>query len=154
MRPNHPFALRSIHSSKNPIVIGFTYLTIRQNVATVLLHRGRLSFQQIVRYTRIKPRTVRTAILVLVQQNILWHAQTEDEGEVLEFNTMECLMRLRFGRYIWLAEHLFGTTVRVLAYPRRKTRLRMPTAGLGYCTTYTRSWQTSPTRYRFTTIDL
>ncbi|KIM57099.1 hypothetical protein SCLCIDRAFT_1219780 [Scleroderma citrinum Foug A] len=80
------------------------------NVATVLLHRGRLSFQQIVRYTRIKPRTVRTAILVLVQQNILWHAQTEDEGEVLEFNTMECLMRLRFGRYIWLAEHLFGTT--------------------------------------------
>ncbi|KAL4065333.1 RNA polymerase III subunit RPC82-domain-containing protein [Scleroderma yunnanense] len=80
------------------------------NVATALLHRGRLSFLQLVRYTRMKPRTVRTAILVLVQHNILWHSQTDDEGEVLEFNIVECLMRLRFGRYVWLAEHLFGNT--------------------------------------------
>ncbi|KAG6333528.1 hypothetical protein ID866_5564 [Astraeus odoratus] len=56
----------------------------------------------------MKPRTLRAAILVLVQHNILWHAQTEDEGEILEFNTAECLMRLRFGRYVWLADNVFG----------------------------------------------
>ncbi|KAI6036870.1 hypothetical protein BKA83DRAFT_4168435 [Pisolithus microcarpus] len=68
------------------------------NVATVLLHRGRLSFPQLLRYTRLKPRTVRAAVLVLVQYNLLWHAQTDEEGDVLEFNTTECLKRLRFGR--------------------------------------------------------
>lgn len=36
---------------------------------------------------------------------------TEDEGEVLEVNTEECLTRLRFGRYVWQAEQLFGVEV-------------------------------------------
>ncbi|KAI6110056.1 RNA polymerase III subunit RPC82-domain-containing protein [Pisolithus sp. B1] len=78
------------------------------NVATVLLHRGRLSFPQLLRYTRLKPRTVRAAVLVLVQHNLLWHAQTDEEGDVLEFNTTECLKRLRFGRYVWVVENMFG----------------------------------------------
>lgn len=50
---------------------------------------------------------------MLVQHNILWHAQSETEGEVLEVNPEECLMRLRYGRYVWLAEQLFGKAVRV-----------------------------------------
>jgi DNA-directed RNA polymerase III subunit RPC3 len=59
----------------------------------------------------LKARTVRAAILVLVQQNILWHDHTEEEGEVLEFNIDECLFRLRFGRFVWQAEELFGKAV-------------------------------------------
>ncbi|KAG1749093.1 RNA polymerase III subunit RPC82-domain-containing protein [Suillus paluster] len=78
------------------------------NVASALLTRGRLSLVQLIRYTRMKPRIVRAAILVLVQQNILWHSKTEEEGDMLEFNTLECLMRLRFGRFVWQAEQLFG----------------------------------------------
>ncbi|KAG2348555.1 hypothetical protein BDR05DRAFT_957192 [Suillus weaverae] len=78
------------------------------NVASALLTRGRLSLSQLIRYTMMKPRTVRAAIVVLVQQNILWHSNTEEEGEMLEFNTLECLMRLRFGRFVWQAEQLFG----------------------------------------------
>lgn len=78
------------------------------NVASALLTRGRLSLSQLVRYTTMKPRTVRAAILVLVQHNILWHSNTEEEGEMLEFHTQECLMRLRFGRFVWQAEQLFG----------------------------------------------
>ncbi|KAI0282164.1 hypothetical protein BGY98DRAFT_956058 [Russula aff. rugulosa BPL654] len=78
-------------------------------VASTLLTRGRLSFPQLVRYSQLKPRTVRAAILVLVQHNILWHATSEDEGEVFEVNIDECLTRLRFGRYVWLAEQRFGT---------------------------------------------
>ncbi|KAG1730606.1 RNA polymerase III subunit RPC82-domain-containing protein [Suillus lakei] len=78
------------------------------NVASALLTRGRLSLAQLIRYTMMKPRTVRAAILVLVQQNILWHSNTEEEGDMLEFNTLECLMRLRFGRFVWQTEQLFG----------------------------------------------
>ncbi|KAH9951267.1 RNA polymerase III subunit RPC82-domain-containing protein [Amylocystis lapponica] len=77
-------------------------------VASVLLTRGRLPLLQLIRFSGLKPRIVRGAILVLVQHNILWHAQSDDDGEVLEINTEECLMRLRFGRYVWQAEQLYG----------------------------------------------
>ena len=65
-----------------------------------------------MRYSQLKARTVRAAILVLVQHNILWHATSEDAGEVFEVNSDECLTRLRFGRYVWLAEQHSGTPVR------------------------------------------
>ncbi|KAI0781107.1 RNA polymerase III subunit RPC82-domain-containing protein [Trametes elegans] len=77
-------------------------------VASVLLTHGRLGLPQLLRFTKLKPRTVRAAILVLVQHNLLWHAQSEEEGEVFEVNIDECLMRLRYGRYVWLAEQLYG----------------------------------------------
>ena len=83
-----------------------------QSVACVLLTRGRLPIGQIIRFTQLKPRTVRAAIIILVQHNLLWHAQSDDEGAVFEMNTEECRMRLRYGRYVWLAEQLFGKAVR------------------------------------------
>lgn len=64
----------------------------------------------------MKPRTVRAAILILVQHNLLWHSQSEEEGEVFEINIDECLMRLRYGRYVWLAEQLYGKSVRGYAF--------------------------------------
>ncbi|KAJ6547130.1 RNA polymerase III subunit RPC82-domain-containing protein [Mycena capillaripes] len=78
------------------------------NVASVLLTRGRLTLPQVVRFTALRPRTVRASVLVLVQHNVLWHAQSEDEGEVFEVNIEECLLRLRFGRFVWQAGQLFG----------------------------------------------
>ncbi|KAJ7929293.1 hypothetical protein B0H13DRAFT_2228569 [Mycena leptocephala] len=78
------------------------------NVASVLLTRGRLTLPQVVRFTSLRPRTVRASVLVLVQHNVLWHAQSEDEGEVLEVNIEECLLRLRFGRFVWQTGELFG----------------------------------------------
>ncbi|TFK83941.1 hypothetical protein K466DRAFT_497507 [Polyporus arcularius HHB13444] len=77
-------------------------------IASVTLTHGRLGFAQLVRFSKQKPRTVRAAILVLVQHNLLWHAQSDDEGEVFEMNVDECLLRLRYGRYVWLAEQLYG----------------------------------------------
>ncbi|KAI0273832.1 hypothetical protein BC834DRAFT_855789 [Gloeopeniophorella convolvens] len=81
---------------------------LTSTVVSVLLSRGRLSFPQIVRYSVLKPRTVRAAILALVQHNVLWHATSDDGGEIFEVNTDECLTRLRFGKYVWLAEQHFG----------------------------------------------
>ncbi|EJF65699.1 RNA polymerase III subunit RPC82-domain-containing protein [Dichomitus squalens] len=77
-------------------------------VASLLLTHGRLGLSQLVRFSKLKPRIVRASVLVLVQHNLLWHAQSEDEGEVFEINTDECLMRLRYGRYVWLAEQVYG----------------------------------------------
>jgi DNA-directed RNA polymerase III subunit RPC3 len=67
-----------------------------------------------VQFTTLKSRVVRASILVLVQHNILWRDHTEEEGEVLEFNVDECLMRVRFGRFVWQAEELFGEKVGIL----------------------------------------
>ena len=91
------------------------FIVLLQTVAAVLLHRGRLPLQQIIRFSGLKPRTVRAAIIVLVQHNILWHAQSDAEGEVLEVNTDECLMRMRYGRYVWQAEQLYGKAVRTVS---------------------------------------
>jgi DNA-directed RNA polymerase III subunit RPC3 len=41
---------------------------------------------------------------------VLWHARV-DEDEVLEVNILECLMRLRFGRFVWQAGEMFGERV-------------------------------------------
>ncbi|KAG6874316.1 hypothetical protein C0995_001541 [Termitomyces sp. Mi166 len=53
-------------------------------------------------------RTVLSSVLILIQHNLLWHARTDEDGEVLEVNVDECLMRLRFGTFVHQAEELFG----------------------------------------------
>lgn len=85
-----------------------------KKVASTLLIYGRLSLLQIARYSTLKPRAVRAAVIVLIQHNLAWHANSEDEGEVIEFNTEECLLRLRYGRFVWQAEQLYGQAVRHL----------------------------------------
>ncbi|KAK7440228.1 RNA polymerase III subunit C82 [Stygiomarasmius scandens] len=78
-------------------------------VANTLLTKGRLTFPQLLRYTKLRPRTLRSCILVLVQHNVLWHTTNPDDGsEVVEFNVDECLVRLRFGTFVYLAEAVFG----------------------------------------------
>ncbi|KAJ7261403.1 RNA polymerase III subunit RPC82-domain-containing protein [Mycena haematopus] len=78
-----------IHSQFGPLTA---------NVASVLLTRGRLTLSHI-NCSRVPA--------VLVQHNVVWHAHDE-EGEVLEINIEECLLRLRFGRFVWQAGELFG----------------------------------------------
>ncbi|KAL0947320.1 hypothetical protein HGRIS_013439 [Hohenbuehelia grisea] len=88
-----------VHSQFGPLT---------SKVVSALLTRGRLTLQQLGRYTLLKPRTLRASIIALVQHNIVWHTQSEDEPEMLEVNVEECLVRLRFGRFVWQAEQLFG----------------------------------------------
>ncbi|KAF9792413.1 hypothetical protein BJ322DRAFT_998384 [Thelephora terrestris] len=82
--------------------------SLTATVASALLTRGRLNLIQIVQFTSLKYRTVRAAVLVLFQQNLLWRSSAGEEKEVLEFNVDECLTRLRFGRYVWWAEKKCG----------------------------------------------
>lgn len=116
-----------------------------QNVASVLLTRGRLTLPQVVRFTSMKPRTVRACIIVLVQHNVLWHAQSDDEGGVFELNVEECLLRLRFGRFVWQAAQLFGDPVRCASHVA-KCCIHV-SIGRRNCSAHPRPWQTSPSRY-------
>ncbi|KAF9567636.1 hypothetical protein CPC08DRAFT_626706 [Agrocybe pediades] len=87
-----------IHSQFGPLTA---------KVASELLVRGRLSFIQLIQFSGLKPRTVRASILVLVQQNILWHTNADDI-EMFEINVEDCLSRMRFGKYVWLADRVYG----------------------------------------------
>jgi len=60
---------------------------------------------------KMKPQTLRAAVLVLVQHNVLWHAEAADGTEVLEINTEECIARLYFGSYIHSAKEAFSSEV-------------------------------------------
>lgn len=86
---------------------------IKQICATTLIRRGRLTFSQLIKFSQLKSRTARASILILIQHNLVWHAQPDDGvvGEALEFNVDECLLRMRFGRFVWQAEDLFGNAV-------------------------------------------
>lgn len=83
---------------------------VLQKVASALLSRGRLSLPQLVRFTSLKPRMIRASVIILVQHNLVWHSQSDNE-EVLEFNVEECLLRLRFGKFVRQTEQLFGSAV-------------------------------------------
>ncbi|EJD53249.1 hypothetical protein AURDEDRAFT_180799 [Auricularia subglabra TFB-10046 SS5] len=96
-------------------------------IAAVLLHRGRLSMPQLARELGLKSQTVRAAVLVLVQHNILWHAETDDRTEVMEINIDECIARLRFGHYMSLAREIFGQEAsEIVAILLDHGKLRLP----------------------------
>jgi RNA polymerase III subunit RPC82 helix-turn-helix domain len=110
---DNTFALRPSDSCE-PSTLSYRFLLFNeayQSIASVLLTRGRLPLVQLVRITSLKSRLVRASILVLIQHNLLWHAHTEDDGEVFEVNVEECLMRMRLGKFVLKAEELFGPTV-------------------------------------------
>ncbi|KIY67670.1 hypothetical protein CYLTODRAFT_422316 [Cylindrobasidium torrendii FP15055 ss-10] len=93
-------------------IIDSHFGSLTSTVASTLLTRGRLTLPHLIRYSGLKPRTVRACILVLVQHNLLWHATLDREEEALEINVEECLTRLRYGRYAWIAEENLGVKAR------------------------------------------
>jgi hypothetical protein len=121
---------------------------ILQKVVSVLLTRGRMPVVQLARYAHLRPRTARACVLVLVQHNICWHAQTQEDGEVLEINPDEILLRLRYGRYVWQAEQLFGTTVSETLVSRIERKSTHTMIGCRNPATCTRPWKaTAPGNY-------
>ncbi|KAG8901824.1 RNA polymerase III subunit C82 [Tulasnella sp. 403] len=92
-------AYQMIHSHFGPVVA---------KVASCLLLRGRLPFAQLVRLSAVPPKDVRLALLILIQHNIVWHCESETDGEVYEINWEEPIARLRFGRYLMIAKENVG----------------------------------------------
>jgi len=69
-------------------------------------------FRELVLFTKLKPRAIRAALLVLMQHGLLWHSVVNEE-EVYELSIDDCLIRLRFGRFLVIARQLFGEEVRI-----------------------------------------
>ena len=83
-------------------------------MAEALATRGRLSFRDLAFFTKLKPRIIRGAIIVLVQHNLLWHSNS-DGDEIFELRVEDCFMRLRFGKYVEIAKDFLGDEVGVLS---------------------------------------
>jgi DNA-directed RNA polymerase III subunit RPC3 len=69
-------------------------------------------FRELVLFTKLKLRAIRAALLVLTQHGILWHSVVDGE-EMYELSIDNCLMRLRFGKFLVIAGQLFGEEVGV-----------------------------------------
>ena len=67
----------------------------------MVLEYGRLPLPLICSYAELKPKQVRSALLIMIQHNIMWHCSSPDNSEIyFECNSDEILSRIRFGRYI------------------------------------------------------
>ena len=82
-----------------------------QKVASTLLIRGRLPLPHLVRLSGVSPREARVVLLILIQHNIVWHSESDIDGQVYEINWEEPVARLRFGRYIMIAQENLGDPV-------------------------------------------
>ncbi|TFL07382.1 RNA polymerase III subunit RPC82 helix-turn-helix domain-containing protein [Pterulicium gracile] len=98
-----------VHTSRLCTQIIYAHFgPLTAKVVSALLTRGRLTLSQLIRYTGVRPRPVRASLLILIQHNLVYHDLSEGEGEVFEVNIEQCLIRLRFGKFVWHAGNIFG----------------------------------------------
>lgn len=88
------------------------------SVASILLHRGRMTLTEIAHFTKLPRKSVAGIIITLCQHNLAWHCESESAGgrisEFFEMNLKECLMRLRWGRILETTQERFGTDGRLI----------------------------------------
>ena len=81
-------------------------------VGSVLLARGRLSYETLVRLIpsrMLSQRNVMASLIVLIQHNCLFHIQDDEDGlEYFEIDVGEVLQRRRYGTLMGLAKDTWG----------------------------------------------
>ncbi|CAH7666876.1 hypothetical protein BY996DRAFT_4578276 [Phakopsora pachyrhizi] len=91
-------------------------------VGSILLSRGRLPFNHLVRMSSLTANSIRAALIVLIQQNCVYHSDTSSlaqtasstnsviSGDLEYFEAIpkEILSRIRFRKYIQITEELCG----------------------------------------------
>jgi hypothetical protein len=84
-------------------------------VASTLLNRGRSNVETIARLAGLPRSTTGASLLILIQHSLVGSTggsrRAVPEEEQYEFDTAECLMRLRWGRILALTESNFGEDV-------------------------------------------
>lgn len=101
-------------------------------VAGILLARGRLSYETLL---RLLPRstftqaTAQAALLVLIQHNCLYYFHDEEEGtEYFEMDLEEVLQRRRFGQFMALTrEHYSKRAMEVLMRVLAEGKIKLDT---------------------------
>lgn len=86
-----------------------------QRVASTLLNRGRCSALTVSRLAALPLQTTQASLLILLQHHLVGSTggsrRSPPEEEMYEFDIVECLMRLRWGRMLALTEKEFGQEV-------------------------------------------
>ncbi|OAV95052.1 hypothetical protein PTTG_05205 [Puccinia triticina 1-1 BBBD Race 1] len=90
-------------------------------IGSILLNRGRLPFSNLLRMSCLTGNSIRTALVVLIQQNCVLHSDTSlltaatgdpnpssSGPEYFEAIPDEILARVRFGQFVNLAYEQFG----------------------------------------------
>ncbi|GMK58430.1 hypothetical protein CspeluHIS016_0504620 [Cutaneotrichosporon spelunceum] len=81
-------------------------------VASTLLNRGRSNAETIARLAALPRATTNASLLILIQHSLVGSTggsrRSVPEEEQYEFDTAECLLRLRWGRILALTESNFG----------------------------------------------
>ncbi|KAG8765275.1 hypothetical protein FRC16_008086, partial [Serendipita sp. 398] len=82
------------------------------SIMALILYIGTALFSVCVSLHNSRTKNV---ALLQASNNVLLGGKETDEGEeVFEFNVDECLLRLRFGKYLLIAKELFGDDVGLL----------------------------------------
>lgn len=82
-----------------------------QEIASILLSRGALSFPQLIKLTSLPPALVHSSLLVLSTHTLLFHSETEVGGrltELYELNHDAIERRIRGGLYVEMASEWEG----------------------------------------------
>ncbi|CAO3661965.1 unnamed protein product [Umbelopsis ramanniana] len=91
---------------------------IVEQVAQVLMTKGRLTLSGIVQFTQLPIRTVREALVVMIQHNICFYAEAREGLRQVCYYSIgqdEILLRLRIGRIIYWAGEWFGKEASTIA---------------------------------------
>lgn len=84
-------------------------------MASTLLNRGRSNAEAIARLAGLPRPTTNASLLILIQHSLVGSTggsrRQEPEEEMYEFDTAECLMRMRWGRILALTEANFAEEV-------------------------------------------
>jgi hypothetical protein len=89
-------------------------LHLLQQVAQVLMTKGRLTLSGIVQFTKLPLRTIREALVVMIQHNICFYTEAREGLRQVCYYSIgqdEILLRLRIGRIIYWAGEWFGKEV-------------------------------------------
>ncbi len=84
-------------------------LTTLQRIFAVLLRRGRLPISGLQQHTKLNPRQLRHGLVVLIQQNLLYHNTENDTGVTYyEANEDAAYFLLRSGRILEIIQNRYG----------------------------------------------
>lgn len=101
------FGGRSIRCSQSK-ALSLILLTLRrpQEIATILLSRGSLAFNQLARLSALPPATIHSSLVILSIHSLLFHSESEVGGrlvELYEMNQVGIERRMRGGWYVEMA---------------------------------------------------
>lgn len=92
-------------------ILTFTGCSCAQEIASILISRGALSFPQLIKLTALPPALVHASLLVLSTHTVLYHSETEVAGrltELYELNHDAIERRMRGGLYVEMASEWDG----------------------------------------------